>query len=142
MDEISIDTINNKIINGGVTMNLFSSITEESFDYLIREYGFSEPVNTDGSWKTTFLYANDQLEIEIELNYRDMDTFVFMRRLERKAEKCSNRMQLEEIINVNPVKSNGDQTTIEQFEEGIIKKAALLKSNLDQIINKKEKIFS
>jgi len=123
-------------------MNLFSSITEESFHYLIRDYGFSKPVDTDGSWKTTFLYANDQLEIEIELNYRDMDTFVFMRRLERKAEKCSDRMQLEEIINVEPVKSNGDQTTIEQFEEGIVKKAALLKSNLDLIINKKENIFS
>lgn len=123
-------------------MNLFSSITEESFDYLIREYGFSEPVDTDGSWKTTFLYANDQLEIEIELNYRDMDTFVFMRRLEGEAEECSDRMQLEEIINVEPVKSNGDQTTIEQFEEGIVKKAALLKRSLDQIINKKEIIFS
>jgi hypothetical protein len=122
-------------------MNLFSSITEESFNYLTREYGFSEPVDTDGSWKTTFLYANDQLEIEIELNYRDMDTFVFMRRLEHEADKRLDRMQLEDIINVEPVKSNGDQTTIEQFEEGIVKKAALLKDNLDQIL-KKEKLFS
>jgi len=123
-------------------MNLFSSITEESFNYLISDFGFSEPVDTDGSWKTTFLYANDQLEIEIELNYRDMDTFVYMRRIENDAEDYSDRMQLEEIIKVEPVKSNGDQTTIEQFEEGIIKKAALLKSNLDLIINTKEKIFS
>lgn len=122
-------------------MNLFSSITEESFNYLTREYGFFEPVDTDGSWKTTFLYANDQLEIEIELNYRDMDTFVFMRRLEHEADKRLDRMQLEDIINVEPVKSNGDQTTIEQFKEGIVKKAALLKDNLDQIL-KKEKLFS
>ncbi|MDM5314842.1 hypothetical protein QUF49_02485 [Fictibacillus sp. b24] len=121
-------------------MNLFSSITEESFNYLIQDYGFSEPVDTDGSWKTTFLYTNDQIEIEIELNYRDMDTFIFMRKLEQG--DSSARLQLEDIIDVEPVKSNGDQTTIEQFEEGILKKAALLQSNLDLIMNKKEKIFS
>ncbi|MBH0173616.1 hypothetical protein IHV09_08610 [Fictibacillus sp. 23RED33] len=123
-------------------MNLFSSITEESFDYLIRDYGFSDPVDTDGSWKTTFLYANDQLEIEIELNYRDMDTFIYLRSLEHDPEEQSPRMQLEEILNIDPVKSNGDQTTIEQFEKGIVNKAALLETNLNQIINKKEKIFS
>jgi hypothetical protein len=123
-------------------MNLFSSITEESFDYLIRDYGFSNPVDTDGSWKTTFLYANDQLEIEIELNYRDMDTFIYLRSLEHDPEEQSPRMQLEEILNIDPVKSNGDQTTIEQFEKGIVNKAALLETNLNQIINKKEKIFS
>ncbi len=123
-------------------MNLFSSITEESFDYLIRDYGFSEPVDTDGSWKTTFLYVNDQLEIEIELNYRDMDTFIYMRRLDHKQKEQSSRMQLEEILNVEPIKSNGDQTTIEQFEKGITNKAKLLENNLNQIISKTEKIFS
>lgn len=123
-------------------MNLFSSITEESFNYLIRDYGFSEPVDTDGSWKTTFSYVNDQLEIEIELNYRDMDTFIFLRSLEDKQDEPSVRMQLEEIIDAVPVKSKGDQTTIEQFEEAIMKKAALLKQNLHQIMNQKEKIFS
>ncbi|ANC78848.1 hypothetical protein ABE65_019400 [Fictibacillus phosphorivorans] len=123
-------------------MNLFSSITEESFDYLIRDYGFSEPVDTDGSWKTTFLYVNDQLEIEIELNYRDMDTFIYMRRLDHKQKEQSPRMQLEEILNVEPIKSNGDQTTIEQFEKGITNKAKLLENNLNQIISKTEKIFS
>ncbi|MBH0156559.1 hypothetical protein IHV10_09285 [Fictibacillus sp. 5RED26] len=123
-------------------MNLFSSITEESFDYLIRDYGFSEPVDTDGSWKTTFLYVNEQLEIEIELNYRDMDTFIYMRRLDHKQKEQSPRMQLEEILNVEPIKSNGDQTTIEQFEKGITNKAKLLENNLNQIISKTEKIFS
>lgn len=123
-------------------MNLFSSITEESFDYLIRDYGFSEPVDTDGRWKTTFLYANEQLEIEIELNYRDMDTFIYMRRLDHKLEERTPRIQLEEILNIEPVKSNGDQTTIEQFEKGIKNKARLLETNLNQIINKTEKIFS
>ncbi|MBH0164254.1 hypothetical protein IHV12_04965 [Fictibacillus sp. 7GRE50] len=123
-------------------MNLFSSITEESFDYLIRDYGFSEPVDTDGRWKTTFLYANEQLEIEIELNYQDMDTFIYLRSLDYESEEQSTRMQLEEVLNIEPVKSNGDQTTIEQFEKGIVNKAALLKKNLNQIINKKEKIFS
>jgi hypothetical protein len=123
-------------------MNLFSSITEESFDYLIRDYGFSEPVDTDGRWKTTFLYANEQLEIEIELNYQDMDTFIYMRRLDHKLEERSPRIQLEEILNIEPVKSNGDQTTIEQFEKGIMNKARLLETNLNQIINKTEKIFS
>ncbi|MFG6496195.1 hypothetical protein P8610_12585 [Fictibacillus sp. UD] len=122
-------------------MNLFSSITEETFNYLIRDYGFSEPADTDGSWKTTFSYVNDQLEIEIELNYRDMDTFIFLRSLEDKQDEPSVRMQLEEIIDTEPVKSNGDQTTIEEFEEAIIKKAALLKQNLHQIMKQKEKIF-
>lgn len=123
-------------------MNLFSSITEESFDYLIRDYGFSEPVDTDGRWKTTFLYANEQLEIEIELNYRDMDTFIYMRRLDHKLEERSPRIQLEEILNIEPVKSNGDQTTIEQFEKGITNKAKLLENNLNQIMSKTERIFS
>ncbi|WP_144697293.1 hypothetical protein [Fictibacillus phosphorivorans] len=123
-------------------MNLFSSITEESFDYLIRDYGFSKPVDTDGSWKTTFLYVNDQLEIEIELNYRDMDTFIYMRRVDFDSEEQSPRMQLEEILNVEPIKSNGDQTTIEQFEKGITDKAKLLENNLNQIMSKTERIFS
>ncbi|MET3726956.1 hypothetical protein ABID52_000537 [Fictibacillus halophilus] len=123
-------------------MNLFSSITEESFDYLIRDYGFSEPVDTDGSWKTTFLYTNDQLAIEIELNYRDMDTFIYLRSLNQDTEEQLHRIQLEEILDIEPVKSNGDQTTIEQFEKGILNKAALLETNLNQIIHKKEKIFS
>ncbi|MED1862477.1 hypothetical protein P4V41_03230 [Fictibacillus nanhaiensis] len=123
-------------------MNLFSSITEESFDYLIHDYGFSEPVDTDGRWKTTFLYTKGQLAIEIELNYQDMDTFIYLRSLNHDTEEQLPRMQLEEILNIEPVKSNGDQTTIEQFEKGIVNKAALLETNLNQIINKKEKIFS
>ncbi|WP_416729837.1 hypothetical protein [Fictibacillus sp. JL2B1089] len=123
-------------------MNLFSSITEESFNYLIHDYGFSEPIDTDGSWKTTFLYTNDQLAIEIELNYRDMDTFIFMKKMGEDKECDVSRMQLEEIINIEPVKSKGDQTTIEEFEKGIVEKAVLLKTHLNQIINKKERIFS
>jgi hypothetical protein len=134
-------------LNGGVTMNLFSSITEESFSYLISDYGFSEPVAIDGSWKTTFLYVNNQIGIEIELNYRDMDTFVYMRKLEEdglpKNEENENpvRKQLEEIINVEQSKSNGDNTTIEQFEKGIMKKSMLLKHNLSEILNTPEKLF-
>lgn len=129
-------------------MNLFSSITEESFSYLVNDFGFSEPVATDGSWKTTFLYVNDQIGIEIELNYRDMDTFIFMRKLENEvllSEEESNqhvRKQLEDIINIEPIKSNGNNTTIQQFEKGILNKAALLQHNLDQILNKQEKVFS
>ncbi|MFC0236670.1 hypothetical protein [Fictibacillus phosphorivorans] len=123
-------------------MNLFSSITEESFNYLIHDYGFSEPIDTDGSWKTTFLYTNDQLAIEIELNYRDMNTFVFMKKMSEDQECDVSRMQLEEIINIEPIKSKGDQTTIEEFEKGIVEKATLLKTHLNQIINKKERIFS
>jgi hypothetical protein len=125
-------------------MNLFSSITEESFSYLISDYGFSEPVATDGSWKTTFLYVNDQIGIEIELNYRDMDTFIFMSKLENgeltQGEKPARR-QLEEIINVEPSRSNGDRTTIEQFEKGIAKKSTLLKNNIREILNTPEKVF-
>jgi hypothetical protein len=135
-------------LNGGVTMNLFSSITEESFSYLISDYGFSEPVATDGSWKTTFLYVNDQIGIEIELNYRDMDTFVFMRKLENgelpKDQENDKpvRIQLEKIIDIEPSKSNGDNTTIEQFEKGITKKSTLLKHNLGKILNSHEILFS
>jgi hypothetical protein len=130
-------------------MNLFSSITEESFSYLISDYGFSEPVATDGSWKTTFSYVNDQIGIgiEIELNYRDMDTFIYMRKLEESelSETQDNnhvRKQLEDILNVEPLKSNGDNTTIEQFENGITKKSTLLKHNLSMILKTSEKVFS
>ncbi|WP_226536325.1 hypothetical protein [Fictibacillus halophilus] len=125
-------------------MNLFSSITEESFSYLISDYGFSEPVATDGSWKTTFLYMNDQIGIEIELNYRDMDTFIFMSKLyngELPQNENSTRRQLEEIIEVEPSKSNGDRTTIEQFEKGIAQKSNLLKRNIKEILNTPEKVF-
>jgi hypothetical protein len=129
-------------------LNLFSSITEESFSYLVNDFGFSEPVATDGSWKTTFLYVNDQIGIEIELNYRDMDTFIFMKKLRNEElvldeeSDQSDRKQLEDIINVEPIKSNGNNTTIQQFEKGILNKAALLQHNLDQILNKREKVFS
>ncbi|RZT21523.1 hypothetical protein [Fictibacillus sp. BK138] len=128
-------------------MNLFSSITEESFSYLVNDFGFSEPVATDGSWKTTFLYVNDQIGIEIELNYRDMDTFIFMKKLKNEElilddESEADRKQLEDIINIEPIKSNGNNTTIQQFEKGILNKAALLQHNLGQILNKREKVFS
>jgi hypothetical protein len=129
-------------------LNLFSSITEESFSYLTSDYGFSEPVDTDGSWKTTFLYVNNQIEIEIELNYRDMDTFIFMRKIKdgekphKQVDDFSVRRQLEELINVKPITSNGDKTTIEQFEQGIANKATLLKHNLEFILSKKDKLFS
>lgn len=125
-------------------MNLFSSITEESFSYLICDYGFSEPVATDGSWKTTFLYVNDQIGIEIELNYRDMDTFIFMSKLdngELPQNNNSARRQLEEIIEIEPSRSNGDRTTIEQFEKGIAQKSTLLKNNIGEILNTPEKVF-
>jgi hypothetical protein len=125
-------------------MNLFSSITEESFSYLISDYGFSEPVATDGSWKTTFLYVKDQIGIEIELNYRDMDTFIFMSKLDNgELPKNGNsvRRQLEEIIEVKPSRSNGDSTTIEQFETGITQKSMLLKNNISDILNTPEKVF-
>jgi hypothetical protein len=121
-------------------LNLFSSITEESFSYLVNDYGFLEPVSTDGSWKTTFLYVNDQIGIEIELNYRDMDAFVFIMKLENgklpdhKEEPVKSH--LEDLINVQRTKSNGDQTTIEQFEKGISRKSELLKSNIGGIIKK------
>ncbi|MBN3553958.1 hypothetical protein JYA63_06765 [Fictibacillus nanhaiensis] len=121
-------------------MNLFSSITEESFSYLIHDYGFSEPTDTDGRWKTTFLYTNEQLAIEIELNYQEMDTFIFIKKIGGVSDiECDvTRIQLEEFINVEPIKSNGDQTTIEQFENGILDKAVLLKTHLNHIINKKQ----
>jgi hypothetical protein len=123
-------------------MNLFSSITEESFSYLISDYGFSEPVATDGSWKTTFLYVNEQIGIEIELNYRDMDTFIFMSKLDNgELPQNDARRQLEEIIEVEPSRSNGDSTTIEQFEKGIAHKSNLLKSNIREILNSPEKVF-
>jgi hypothetical protein len=127
-------------------LNLFSSITEESFSYLVNDYGFSEPVATDGSWKTTFLYVNDQIGIEIELNYRDMDTFIFMRKLEEGNVTNQDhdqpvRKQLEDIINVEPLKSKGDSTTIEQFEKGIMKKSILLKDNLGKILKTGDKVF-
>jgi hypothetical protein len=123
-------------------MNLFSSFTEESFSYLISDYGFSEPVATDGSWKTTFLYVNDQIGIEIELNYRDMDTFIFMSKLDNgELPQNDARRQLEEIIEVEPSRSNGDSTTIEQFEKGIAQKSNLLKSNIREILNSPEKVF-
>jgi hypothetical protein len=120
-------------------MNLFSSITEESFSFLISDYGFSEPVATDGRWKTTFLYENDQIGIEIELNYREMDTFIFISKTENK--DLFQRRQLEEIMNIEPIKSNGDNTTIEQFEKGIANKSALLKKNIVEILKKPEKVF-
>jgi hypothetical protein len=128
-------------------MNLFSSITEESFSYLINDYGFSEPVATDGSWKTTFLYVNDQIGIEIELNYRDMDAFVFIMKLENgKMPDCPEnqpvKSHLEDLLNVQRTKSNGDQTTIEQFEKGISRKSELLKHNIGGIMEKSKVLLN
>jgi hypothetical protein len=121
-------------------LNLFSSITEESFSYLVNDFGFSEPVATDGSWKTTFLYVNDQIGIEIELNYRDMDAFIFIMKLETgklpKHEEEPVKSHLEDLLKVQRTKSNGDQTTIEQFEKGIFRKSELLKHNIGGIMKK------
>ncbi len=124
-------------------LNLFSSITEERFSYLVNDFGFSEPVATDGSWKTTFLYINDQIGIEIELNYRDMDAFIFIMKLENgktpdhRMEEEPEKSHLEDILNIQRKKSNGDQTTIEQFEVGIFNKSELLRNHIAGIIKKR-----
>jgi hypothetical protein len=73
-----------------------------------------------------------------------MDTFIFMCKLdngELPQNDNSVRRQLEEIIEVEPSKSNGDSTTIEQFEKGIAQKSTLLKNNIEEILNTPEKVF-
>ncbi|WNB92443.1 hypothetical protein [Bacillus sp. NEB1478] len=116
-------------------MNLFSSQTEESFSFLVSNYGFTNPIATDGSWKTTFLYENKDIGIEIELNYRDMDVFVFITQTENgKLLEQTSKYHLEEMINKDRIKSNGNQTTIEQFEKTIYTKSDLLKSHIEKLL--------
>ncbi|MCM3718528.1 hypothetical protein [Fictibacillus phosphorivorans] len=127
-------------------MNLFSSITEESFSYLVNDFGFSEPVATDGSWKTTFLYINDHMGIEVELNYKDMDAFIYIMKLEsgklpKKGEEPV-KSHMEDLLNVQRTKSNGDQTTIEQFEKGISKKSELLKHNIRDLMKENKVLLN
>jgi hypothetical protein len=124
--------------NGGVTLNIFSSQTEETFSFLVDQYGFTDPVSTDGNWKTIFLYENNDLKVEIELNYDDMDVFVYMMKAENDPE---HKKHLEEWMKAERVKSKGTETTIDQFEKTIESKANLLntylKEHLPQSINKK-----
>lgn len=127
-------------------LNLFSSITEESFSYLVNDFGFSEPVATDGSWKTTFLYINDHMGIEVELNYKDMDAFIYIMKLEsgklpKKGEEPV-KSHMEDLLNVQRTKSNGDQTTIEQFEKGISKKSELLKHNIRDLMKENKVLLN
>jgi hypothetical protein len=127
-------------------MNLFSSKTEECFSFLVTEYGFTAPTSTDGSWKTTFLFKYKQLGIEVELNYEAMDVFIYIVQLENgqapeAGEEPDRRTTLENVLDIPVTKSNGDETTIEQFEKGIARKAELLEQNIHTILTKSEAAY-
>lgn len=128
-------------------MNLFSAQTEESFSYLISDYGFSKPEAEDGNWKTTFLYVKDLIGIEVELNYDNMDTYVYIMILENQKHETEYdnnppvRRNLEELLGIEPSIKNGDSITIDQFEKGIKYKSELLKKNLDQMLKNTKIVF-
>jgi hypothetical protein len=121
-------------------LNVFSSQTEETFSFLVNQYGFTDPIATDGSWKTTFLYEKNDITIEIELNYKDMDCFVYL--LVSENDKSSEQLikkHLEEWINIERTVSKGNQTTIEQFEKAISRKSELLKNHLEDLLAELDK---
>jgi hypothetical protein len=121
-------------------LNVFSSLAEESFYYLINEYGFTKSDAIDGNWKTTFLYEKSKIGIEIELNYKDMDAFVYIFLLEEDKQDPYDKIYLEDLLGIKRIPSNGNQTTIEQFEKNILQKSNLLKQSLENFTFENEVI--
>lgn len=82
------------------------TLTLDKFSFLQDEFGFGKPVLNKDTWNTTVSYLSKEISIEIELDWRDLDVFILITRLDNgklpkgyylfNGKTC--RLHLEEVL--------------------------------------------
>jgi hypothetical protein len=58
------------------------SLVLEKFSFLQDEFGLEKPILNSGTWNTTVSYLSKEIGIEIELDWRDLDVFILITKLD------------------------------------------------------------
>lgn len=123
----------------------------EQFLFLEEKKGFATPIIKKDIWITTLTYLKNEIGIELELDFRDLDFFVLLVKVNNgelingyyvsdDGEKI--RIHLEEIVGKNKVKNQGRIKTEIDFQSQIIYQANLLKENFHYIELRVDKLFN
>ena len=85
------------------------SLVLDKFSFLQDEFGLDKPILNRDTWNTTVSYLSKEIGIEIELDWRDLDAFVLITKLDGgklpkgyyvfNGETC--RVHLEEVLQKN-----------------------------------------
>lgn len=82
------------------------SVVLNNFSFLQDEFGLGNPILNRDTWNTTVSYLSKEIGIEIELDWRDLDVFILITKLDEgklpKGYYVSNgkvcRVHLEEVL--------------------------------------------
>jgi hypothetical protein len=102
------------------------SLVLDKFSFLQDEFGLDKPILNRDTWNTTVSYLSKEIGIEIELDWRDLDVFVLITKLDGgrlpkgyyvfNGETC--RVHLEEVLQKNlNVRKNKIQEVIGSFKK-------------------------
>ncbi len=82
------------------------SVVLNSFAFLHNKHGFKKPIINRDTWSATVSYLSNQIGIEIELDWRDLDMFVLITKLDKgklpkgyymwKGKRC--RINIEKVL--------------------------------------------
>lgn len=61
------------------------SVVKRCFLFLTKKWGFSEPKIKHDRWTSTFSYLLEDIGIEIEIDWRDLDVYLLVVRLKNNA---------------------------------------------------------
>jgi hypothetical protein len=96
------------------------SLVLEKFSFLQDEFGMGKAILNRDTWNTTVSYLAKEIGIEIELDWRDLDVFILITRLDNgklpkgyyvvNGKTC--RVHLEEVLKNN---LNVDKTVIQDL---------------------------
>ena len=85
------------------------SLVLDKFSFLQDKLGLDKPILNRDTWNTTVSYLSKEISIEIELDWRDLDVFILITKLDKgklpKGYYVSNgktcRVHLEEVLQNN-----------------------------------------
>jgi hypothetical protein len=63
--------------------NEIETFVLDKFTFLQSEFGFSDPIWRRDVWITTISYLSKEIGIEIELDWRDLDVFILITKLDK-----------------------------------------------------------
>jgi hypothetical protein len=134
----------------------------DAFAFLEEEWGFNHPVLTHERWSTTIAYLSKEIGIEIELDWRDLDVFILVTRLDQGklpkgyyvSDGQTRRIHLEHVLqkyfNVSPSaikefpqfdRKKRQQRNRQAMEERVAAYQQLLRNYIGMIINAGENLF-
>ncbi len=129
--------------------------------FLQENYGFMSPIVNRGKWGTTISYLTSDIAIEVELDWRDLDVFVLVTKLENgklpsgyyisNEKRCRMHLEkvLQEVLKVNSkyIKNvlgfvpDRSQRDINTFEKRLDAYLILIREYINIICEKGARLF-